>query len=679
MQTPELVLQILEKGNEHCILGAKLPVHIFEPWMLKDMPPEEERRSMQAQKNVTSNGKARNAKKSWATSKTPSHDEVAVLLRPLAQSLAEMPVLQRLHLEGCGLQDHGLSILLPHLAGGLPHLSCLSLARNGLKSFRLIAHLIEGRRRLQLRRKAVPMAVLDLSANPSLGASSSDQPFTRVWSRLGCPLRQARGKDGRTKTSRQRHQHQSRTSLLRMICEAMRQGFLIRTLRLRCMRLEDQDLYPLLELLLHEVEARSHGEVDFPLLLVEVSLDGNPLPPKLRMSVAHSLRQLDCWQQELHTGFSLRPQDGGPGLGFPTSKADYATRPKAFHEGDVSKTEGSNANAAHSDGTEYEAKVYRPSTYTIPPQDGFEFDRQLREGYPGATHPLLELWRSSSSRSLPSERLLQDPLEQDEVDSQGFEGIRRAVSEGDADSDQERREDFDAFDDRTGTLSRLRDTRKEDDDAAESEGSFRKKKQQEKQHTIEQLRADLRAVDLASISASLAPIDRLRRSVDGTTQVVHDFPDQQTLDSHIQGGGMSIPVMQVPDRSVELGFSPPPNIRVYPSDSEQEGSGTNSPQSTRRPSREQPYDPHERLDNLRQQHFHREAHPRDVEHVLRHALQAVRSEESFNAQGVEYIYDDVDRPGEGTDDESLPGMAGEVAVFSEVRSTGLRLRGSQSA
>merc|ERR1719181_1498506 len=64
--------------------------------------------------------------------------QVPTLIRPLAQALAELPMLQRLDLAGCGLQDRGLATLLPQLAGGLLKLARLSLARNGLRDVRLI-------------------------------------------------------------------------------------------------------------------------------------------------------------------------------------------------------------------------------------------------------------------------------------------------------------------------------------------------------------------------------------------------------------------------------------------------------------------------------------------------------------------------------------------------------------
>merc|ERR1719263_574639 len=99
--------------------------------------------------------------------------------------------------------------------------------------------------------------------------------------------------------------------------------------------------------------------------------------------------------------------------------------------------------------------------------------------------------------------------------------------------------------------------------------------------------------------------------------------------------------MQVPDRSFELGFGQPQNgqglqafSHLNMSDTEQEGS-VHSSHSSRRQSVQltEHHELHERLDTLRPWlDSVRDTHPDMVHEVLRHALDAVISDESFNGQ-----------------------------------------------
>eukprot|EP00928_Gymnodinium_smaydae_P091329 TRINITY_DN75037_c0_g1_i2.p1 TRINITY_DN75037_c0_g1~~TRINITY_DN75037_c0_g1_i2.p1 ORF type:complete len:351 (-),score=46.78 TRINITY_DN75037_c0_g1_i2:57-1052(-) len=150
------------------------------------------------------------------------------LLAPLARSLAALPSLQRLHFASVGLQDAGLALLLPHLARGLPKLSHLSLARNGLQDVRLIAHLLQCRTSAQLRRQAVPMYILDLSQNPALVYRSRGRKDLLDCSPKASevPLRFP-GASVHDRYARQSRENQARMSLMQAFCEALRGGLVL--------------------------------------------------------------------------------------------------------------------------------------------------------------------------------------------------------------------------------------------------------------------------------------------------------------------------------------------------------------------------------------------------------------------------------------------------------------------
>ncbi|CAE8602130.1 unnamed protein product, partial [Polarella glacialis] len=85
-------------------------------------------------------------------------EDQQTLAAPLSRCLADLPSLQRLHLAGCNLHDRGLAVLLPQFmpgsnSSGLPKLSHLSLARNGLRDTRLLARLLQARASAHHRRQ----------------------------------------------------------------------------------------------------------------------------------------------------------------------------------------------------------------------------------------------------------------------------------------------------------------------------------------------------------------------------------------------------------------------------------------------------------------------------------------------------------------------------------------------
>jgi len=199
------------------------------------------------------------------------------------------------------LRDAGLALLLPHLSRRLPKLSHLSLARNGLRDVKLIAHLLQGRSAAQLKRLAVPLCILDLSQNDQLGLlPARDEVVQRV--RLDATSLSALARSGPTaalpiRASKiGRHPCNTLTGgthveLLRVVCEALRNGLIVRTLRLREMELTQDDLRPLLQMISREVAHRQSGiHGDFSLR--EVSLEGNRLCPEVLVRTSSQLAEL---------------------------------------------------------------------------------------------------------------------------------------------------------------------------------------------------------------------------------------------------------------------------------------------------------------------------------------------------------------------------------------------------
>lgn len=199
-----------------------------------------------------------------------AHHNVTV---PLCHCLAAAPALQRLHLAGCALQDRGLAQILPYFGTRLPKLSHLSLAQNHLRDLRLLARLLHVRAQAQQKQQVVPLSVLDLSGNPLLGAiRNSHETSLRLWRR-----------DQRVPLTRE--------NLLRVLCQALRSGLLIKTVRLRSMCLRRDDLRPLLQLLRRELAHEYDGyNRRFP--LAELSLEDNDLGEQFPAAIANALREL---------------------------------------------------------------------------------------------------------------------------------------------------------------------------------------------------------------------------------------------------------------------------------------------------------------------------------------------------------------------------------------------------
>jgi len=230
-----------------------------------------------------------------------AHHNVTV---PLCHCLAAAPALQRLHLAGCALQDRGLAQILPYFGTRLPKLSHLSLAQNHLRDLRLLARLLHVRAQAQQKQQVVPLSVLDLSGNPLLGAiRNSRETSLRFWRR-----------DQRVPLTRE--------NLLRVLCQALRSGLLIKTVRLRSMCLRRDDLRPLLQLLRRELAHEYDGyNRRFP--LAELSLEGNDLGDQFPAAIANALR-------ELSPVVGVRWPCPGQGQGLmPERPPDVRTMPQA--------------------------------------------------------------------------------------------------------------------------------------------------------------------------------------------------------------------------------------------------------------------------------------------------------------------------------------------------------------
>lgn len=230
-------------------------------------------------------------------------------LSPLAYAVSGMTHLQRLHLAGCNLQDTGFSLLVPHLVRRLPRLTHLSIAANYLHDLHPIVAFLRARTRQQRKRAAAPLEILDLSQNPRLGAHTVRQRTARRRPPKPCGMAggaAAPGVDSWAPTAPQfwaSAPEEMREALLEAICDVLREGLVLRTLRLRCMSLSREDLRPLLQMLSLQVKQVKFGYV-VRRPLEDVSLEGNPLEPEVPRAIAQALARIRkasaaAWPPEL--------------------------------------------------------------------------------------------------------------------------------------------------------------------------------------------------------------------------------------------------------------------------------------------------------------------------------------------------------------------------------------------
>ncbi|CAL1139081.1 unnamed protein product [Cladocopium goreaui] len=160
----------------------------------------------------------------------PLGKQLSSLLAPLAATLTEAGArhLQWLNLSGCGIADRGLALLLPALGNSgkvlLPELEAILLAENRLSDVQLVIHLLRSRTSLCMNGKATSLRLLDLSRNPRLVTDVTER-MTNLGTRF-------RG-----------------DTLMLSISRFLAEGLPLQVLRLKDLKLRNDDILPLLKLL----------------------------------------------------------------------------------------------------------------------------------------------------------------------------------------------------------------------------------------------------------------------------------------------------------------------------------------------------------------------------------------------------------------------------------------------
>lgn len=184
------------------------------------------------------------------------------------------------------------------------------------------------------------------------------------------------------------------------------------------MGLSREDLRPLLELLRHEIANRQNGgctfEHEFP--LAEVNLEGNPaVEPEYQAAISHGLRQLAVFQ--LGADLSARP--GGLAGADILPAAPRLDQP-AWSYPTISPWRSFPSTEPH----RLPLHIRDPGAWAGISSPG----QAASTGAQGS--------RGGSSKSLPP--TLRESRSQEDGEDYGEQGLERnAVSEGDADSDQE--------------------------------------------------------------------------------------------------------------------------------------------------------------------------------------------------------------------------------------------------
>eukprot|EP00929_Paragymnodinium_shiwhaense_P112447 TRINITY_DN80700_c0_g1_i1.p1 TRINITY_DN80700_c0_g1~~TRINITY_DN80700_c0_g1_i1.p1 ORF type:complete len:613 (-),score=126.09 TRINITY_DN80700_c0_g1_i1:177-2015(-) len=216
----------------------------------------------------------------------PLGRDIPKLLDPLAAALrrAKLQEMHWLGLAACRLGDRGLAVLMPWLTSGgaLLRLEALSLASNGLADMRIVDDLLQARTRLCTMKRAAPLRLLELSTNPRLCDAGADAASQRALS--------------------ERSGGGHRGLLMRSLAFALAQGLPLRVLWLRRMRLEQDDLEPLIEVLREESQrheyiiSAGYGRSS-SFCLEELDLEGNCLDDSFLESTAESLRMLQMLRE----------------------------------------------------------------------------------------------------------------------------------------------------------------------------------------------------------------------------------------------------------------------------------------------------------------------------------------------------------------------------------------------
>eukprot|EP00435_Cladocopium_sp_Y103_P039977 s111_g10.t2 len=237
----------------------------------------------------------------------PLGKQLSSLLAPLAATLTEAGArhLQWLNLSGCGIADRGLALLLPSLGNSgkvlLPELEAILLAENKLSDVQLVIHLLRSRTWLCMNGKATSLRLLDLSRNPRLVTDVTER-MTNLGTRF-------RG-----------------DTLMLSISRFLAEGLPLQVLRLKDLKLRNDDILPLLKLLGAEADGFAMGANNegpaCQTCLEEVDLTGNFCSAELQaevVDVINLLKQLRsqpelCWRLRRSSRWPLeRPQRLCPG------------------------------------------------------------------------------------------------------------------------------------------------------------------------------------------------------------------------------------------------------------------------------------------------------------------------------------------------------------------------------
>lgn len=179
--------------------------------------------------------------------------------------------LQWLNLSGCHLSNRGFALLLPVLVSAkLPKLQALLVAWNQFSDTHLLDTFLQQRAQLCASHLAAPFQLLDLSGNPDVVVATASRT-------------EARGK---------RSMHKG-AGLLSCISRSLALGLPLRILRLKHLRLTDEDMLPLLRLL----RAQGRDCLDeslraAPVSLEEVDLQSNDLSNDMARCVSEVLQLL---------------------------------------------------------------------------------------------------------------------------------------------------------------------------------------------------------------------------------------------------------------------------------------------------------------------------------------------------------------------------------------------------
>mmetsp|Transcript_54574 Transcript_54574/g.127619 ORF Transcript_54574/g.127619 Transcript_54574/m.127619 type:complete len:526 (-) Transcript_54574:5-1582(-) len=260
--------------------------------------------------------------------------------------------LQRLTMRGCRLDDAAFELLLPRLSTGLQRLQELDLAQNALHDHRMLSKFLTTRASMQQKLRVPPLAVLDLSCNPALGAVRL-KPKASAHRCVAEAMQKPR---------------YSREALIRVVSDAFKGGLQLEVLLLQSMELSRNDIKPLLQLLKTEVKTLQITREQPSVSLRSVRLEDNPLEADFTDVIEQALLWLSVADSEqvakpgaaapaARTAARMERAMSLPLLDYDESDDDYGPLRSALSEGDVPSGDEEDADSyAQSDLEHREAK-----------------------------------------------------------------------------------------------------------------------------------------------------------------------------------------------------------------------------------------------------------------------------------------------------------------------------------